>query len=262
VCKHFWSSDVGFDTDFAMSREVSGRVHRVSRSIAVQAHRGSPDPAGGVRENTLAAFARARSHGADGVELDVRLTADGGLAVHHDPVIEGLGPIHELLTADLPSHVPLLADALEACAGMMVNVEVKNLPTEPAFDPTERCAGAVVDVVAAAGALGGVLVSSFWAGALAAVRATGVDLPTGLLVLPSYDVADAVAGAVDLGCAAVHLPVPLVTADAVAGAHAVGLAVAVWTVATGDVLADVIEAGVDTVITDDVPLACRFADRP
>ena len=60
--------------------------------IAVQAHRGSPDPATGVRENTLDAFARARSLGADGVELDVRLTADGGLAVHHDPVIDGVGP--------------------------------------------------------------------------------------------------------------------------------------------------------------------------
>ena len=59
--------------------------------IAVTAHRGSPDAAAGIRENTLAAFARARRLGADGVELDVRRTADGGLAIHHDPVIEGSG---------------------------------------------------------------------------------------------------------------------------------------------------------------------------
>ena len=47
-------------------------------SMAVQAHRGSPDPGHGVRENTLEAFLRARELGADGVELDVRMTSDGG----------------------------------------------------------------------------------------------------------------------------------------------------------------------------------------
>jgi glycerophosphoryl diester phosphodiesterase len=52
--------------------------------VAVQGHRGSPDLASGVRENTLEAFARARRLGADGIELDVRLTVDGALAVHHD----------------------------------------------------------------------------------------------------------------------------------------------------------------------------------
>ena len=36
------------------------------------------------RENTLEAFHAAVAQGADGVELDVRRTADGALAVHHD----------------------------------------------------------------------------------------------------------------------------------------------------------------------------------
>ena len=96
--------------------------------VAVQAHRGSPDPAAGYRENTLEAFARARALGADGVELDVRLTADGGLAVHHDPVIDGVGPSTSWPPPNCPTHVPLLADALDACTGMVVNIEVKNLP--------------------------------------------------------------------------------------------------------------------------------------
>ena len=66
---------------------------------AVQAHRGSPDPAAGVRENTLDAFTLARARGADGVELDVRVTADGALAVHHDPVIAGV-----VLDLDVHEH--------------------------------------------------------------------------------------------------------------------------------------------------------------
>ena len=52
---------------------------------AVQAHRGSPDRSAGILENTVEAFLRARRLGADSVELDVRATADGSLAVHHDP---------------------------------------------------------------------------------------------------------------------------------------------------------------------------------
>ncbi len=39
-------------------------------------------------ENTLEAFALALAQGADGVELDVRRTADGALALCHDEVFE------------------------------------------------------------------------------------------------------------------------------------------------------------------------------
>ena len=64
------------------------------------------------------------------------------------------------------------------------------------------------------------------------------------------------------GCAAVHLPSPLVDGPTVDRAHAAGLAVAAWTVADGDDLAAVLAAGVDTVITDDVALARRAVDGP
>ena len=61
----------------------------------VWAHRGcteaSESAPAGCTENTLDAFAEARRRGADGVELDVRLTADGALAIHHDAEIPGVG---------------------------------------------------------------------------------------------------------------------------------------------------------------------------
>src|SRR5476651_1782318 len=98
---------------------------------AVFAHRGCTD---GFVENTLEAFGEAKRLGADGVELDVPLTADGALAIHHDPAIEGLGPVADLSVADLPAHVPLLADALAVCEGMVVKVEIKNDPTDPGYD--------------------------------------------------------------------------------------------------------------------------------
>jgi glycerophosphoryl diester phosphodiesterase len=234
----------------------------VTNSIAVQAHRGSPDPDNGVQENTLDAFALASALGADGVELDVRLTADGGLAVHHDPVIDGAGPVHELATADLPDRVPLLAEALEVCTGMLVNIEIKNHPTEPAFDPTDRASSLVVAVVEELDRGGSVVVSSFWSGALAAVCSLDPSLACGLLVLPSFDPLVGIAGALELGCGAVHLPVNLVDTATVAAAHDAGLAVAAWTVADAAVLDAVLAAGVDTVITDDVAMARRAVDRP
>ena len=49
----------------------------------IYAHRGA---SADHPENTVAAFHGAREQGADRVELDVRLTHDGGLVVHHDPV--------------------------------------------------------------------------------------------------------------------------------------------------------------------------------
>ena len=69
------------------------RLHRY-------AHRGLHDKALGIPENSMAAFMRARERGF-GVELDVHLTADGGLVVVHDSDLarmcgEGAGVVEEL----------------------------------------------------------------------------------------------------------------------------------------------------------------------
>ncbi len=233
----------------------------MTHPIHVQAHRGSPDPSGGIAENSLAAFVRARRLLADGVELDVRLTADRELAVHHDPAIDGAGPVRGIRAADLPPGVPLLAEALAACAGMVVNIEVKNLPNEAGFDPDEHAARAVADLVESSGRTGSVIVSSFWSGALEAVRDRRPAVPTGLLVVPSFDPQRSISAATGLGCSAVHLPLGLVGAATVGAAHEAGLAVAAWTVSDRAGLELARSAGVDTVITDDVLLARTVLGR-
>jgi glycerophosphoryl diester phosphodiesterase len=68
----------------------------------VVAHRGA---SGSEAEHTLAAYRRAIDEGADGLECDVRLTADGHLVCVHDRRVErtsnGRGPVSTLELADL-----------------------------------------------------------------------------------------------------------------------------------------------------------------
>src|SRR5258705_12537702 len=56
-------------------------------------------------ENTLAAFSRAISDGADGIEFDVRLSRDGGAVVIHDASLKRTGlinrPVSDLTAAEL-----------------------------------------------------------------------------------------------------------------------------------------------------------------
>ncbi len=68
----------------------------------VIAHRGESAHA---PENTMAAFERAVRLGADALEFDVRLSADGVAVVHHDPTLErttsGAGPVSARTVAEL-----------------------------------------------------------------------------------------------------------------------------------------------------------------
>ena len=214
---------------------------------AVFAHRGCTE---GFNENTIEAFSEARRLGADGVELDVRLTADGGLAIHHDAEIPGLGAIAALEVADLPAHVPLLADVLAVCEGMVVNVEIKNAPQDPGWDPGEAVAALTAAAIEEAGWTARVIVSSFQTATLRAVQAADGRLAIGALWVFAAEVEAALAEVAAAGFGAVHPFFVSVDADLVERAHAMGLAVNVWTVNAPEDLRAMVALGVDTVITD------------
>jgi glycerophosphoryl diester phosphodiesterase len=103
---------------------------------SVIAHRGA---SGYEYENSRAAFRRAVMLDADGVELDVHATRDGGIVVHHDPDVPGFGPIAEMTLAEARharirngESLPTLTEVLELVGDREVWVEVKSLP--PTFD--------------------------------------------------------------------------------------------------------------------------------
>lgn len=215
-------------------------------------HRG----ASAVRpENTLDAFAEALRLGADGVELDVRRTADGAMAVHHNADLADGRFIYELERGALPPSVALLDAVLDATGPMMVNVEIKNVPVDPDFDPTETVAGQVVDLVTARGAVERVVVSSFGLAAIDAVRARNAGIATGWLTLVAYDQLRALETAVERGHNALNPYFSAVTAELVNAAHDAGVAINTWTVDDPDEMRRLADLGVDAIITNDIATA-------
>ncbi len=223
----------------------------------ILAHRGASRVA---TENTLEAFREARRLGADGVELDVRSSADGALVVHHDVEIVGLGPIASLRVTDLPAHVPLLAAAIDACGDLIVDVELKDLPGEPGYDPGHPLARRVAQFVVEQGLTGRVVVSSFDLLALDAAVAAGPGLATGWLTPRWFNQADALEALLGRGHGALHPHHEGVTDTLVAAAHEAGISVTTWTVDDPDRIRWLVSAGVDAIISN-VPDVARTALR-
>jgi glycerophosphoryl diester phosphodiesterase len=202
----------------------------------------------------------ARELGADGIELDVRRTADGVLVVHHDAEASPLGllasrPFGEIRDA-LPS-LPTLAEALDACLGWMVNVEIKCSPWERDADPDHTVVRGAIDEVRAREL--DVIVSSFDLATVDAARAYAPELPTAFLV-HGADLASSVSVAAAHGHDWLHADRAMTLADPVAAVgqtHTAGLRIDVWTVDDPDEIRALGAAGVDAVITNvpDVALA-------
>ena len=207
--------------------------------VTILGHRGMVRDA---PENSIAAFRACSATGADGVELDVRLGPDGELLVHHDP-----------LPDPVPDHVPTLAAALAACEGAIVNVEIKNLPTEPTWDPTEAIAGPVVAAIR--GVAVAAVVSAFTLATIDAVRAVDPEVRTGWLTVSGFDQVEALATAAGRGHTDFHPHDSAVTADLVERTHAAGLRLTTWTVDDPDRMRQLADWGVDCIITNVPDLA-------
>ena len=128
-------------------------------------HRGASADA---PENTLAAFALALQQGADGLELDVQLSADGQPVVFHDSSLQRLSGRDELC-ADLPlselqavevgteETIPSLHELFEMLGPQtLYNVELKSFGLQ-----NNGLVEAVAEVVESHGLTAQVLISSF-----------------------------------------------------------------------------------------------------
>jgi glycerophosphoryl diester phosphodiesterase len=250
---------------WAFTSPYHARVSASTPPTGVWAHRGARRQA---PENTVAAFRLARRLGADGVELDARRTADGAVVVHHDPAADPVGVLARSPLAALRAALPELAtldEVLDASAGGVANVELKNLPGEADYDPEDRLAGLVAATLARRGHRDDVLVSSFNLGILDRYRAIDPRTPTGLLTVWNVDVDAALTRVVERGHAALHPHVASFrgrkAAAITARAHERGVRVHVWTVNQPARVRRLAAVGVDAVVTDVPDVALRALGR-
>jgi glycerophosphoryl diester phosphodiesterase len=173
--------------------------------------------ADGPPENTLAAVETALAGGADGVEIDVRLTADGVPVCVHDPdlgrrsghrLAVDRATYRELRAVPLGSdhRIPALEDVLALARGRAtVVLDVKH----DAGDPLPLVC-ATIGAVRRTATASDLVLSSFGAAALQAAARDAPDLPRALIT----DAGVAFAAAARLSCRGVHPCLPAVLAAA------------------------------------------------
>lgn len=232
--------------------------------VMVVAHRGA---SAFHRENTLEAFEAARAHGADGLELDVRRSADDVLVVHHDAHLADGRLISELPASELPDWLPSLAEVLDMAGDLWLNIEIKNLPDEPDYDAGETISLAVAGLVTSHmfgfdSATGDaptfadkLLVSSFNVDNLTKIHAVEPAIPLGLLVWGQVDPASTIGRVEAHGFDAVNPQDLMVDQSFVDRSKRAGLAINVWTVDDPERMIALAEMGVDSIITNDPALA-------
>lgn len=237
--------------------------------MRVIGHRGTPlQPT--RPENTLAAVRTALEAGVDGVEVDVRATADGALVLSHDgdlgrvlgagagtgPVIART-PLAELRRVDLPggTRVPTLPEVLDLAAvhGAYVATEVKPEAGGPDAERTARLLAALLaDRRRRRPGADRVTTTSFDLATAASLAGCGT-VSGALIVAPGDDPDRAALRARAQGLTDVHLHVTHVQDDpaVVDRVHALGLLVAVGIVDDPDEAEVMAALGVDLLCTDD-----------
>jgi glycerophosphoryl diester phosphodiesterase len=218
------------------------------RAVEVIAHRGASAYA---PENTLAAYDLAVSQGADAIELDVRVTADGELVLLHDPTL--------LRTAGEPTEVSALTARVmgrldELLRPPSLDAVLSRYTGRTRFlidvkDPTPHWEMRVVDAIARHGLGGRATVQSFDLEGLRRLHAHAPHVPLAALfgrrTRPRERLAEVAAFACAIG--------PwhgAVDAELVAEAHALGLKVRPWTVDDAGEVARLVALGVDGLITN------------
>ena len=231
----------------------------------VLGHRGASAHAG---DNTIEAFELAVAQGADGVELDVRFTADGHVVLHHDPTVGEMGPlVHHDFETLRSSHpeIPTLDEALDVLVDLTVNVEIKNSPTEPDYDPDQRMAGAVAHWVARHDIRERVIITSFNPETVGRVRESDATLITGQLTPVGFDIVGGVPAIAAAGHSWIAPWVGDAAVDAtrlVTATHDAGLKMAVWTVDDPQQIVTLATAGVDALISNDPAATLRILEDP
>ena len=216
-------------------------------------------------ENTIETFDAGLATGADGLELDVHLSADGVVVVHHDKTLDrttrGSGPLAARSSAELGAlGVPTLREVLRRYAGTRVIVEMK--------DDVAALGEAVAREVRACAAAERVCAAGFGDRALRAARAALPEMATSASQSEVRRALHRTWACWPLrSCAWQGYQVPecsgwlrVVSKRFVRYAHEAGLGVQVWTVDEPDDMRRLLDWGVDALISNRPDLAVHVRD--
>jgi glycerophosphoryl diester phosphodiesterase len=224
-------------------------------------HRGA---AASAPENTLESFERAALLGARWVEFDAKLSRDGVVIIMHDDTLDrttsGRGPVAKADWSQISRldagawfgpnwrgvKVPRLDEtiALLARLGLNANIEIKPCPGREV-----ETAAAVIEVVREHWPKDREppLLSSFALESMVVARDLAPELPRGLLIWDTPEIWRSEAGR--LGCLSVHFSSRSLPRDLKAVKQA-GLGIAVYTVNDRRKARRLLDAGVDSIISD------------
>lgn len=211
------------------------------------AHRGA---SGYEKENTMAAFKKAVSLGADGIETDVQMSRDGVLVLIHDETLErttrGSGLVKDHTLEELTSlGVPTL-EALLVLAKqhkLLLNLELKNV-----IVPYEGMEEQVIDSLCKHGMTNQVILSSFNHYSMIKCKKIVPHIKTGLLYQELLYKPERYCSYV--GADAIHPHFISLTREVVNGAHRAGLLVNAYTINDEKNMKNAMRLGVDMIITN------------
>ena len=216
------------------------------------AHRGAK---GYEPENTLKAFQRAIDLNADGIELDVHLSADGHLIVMHDETIDkmtnGKGAVNTFTLVELKSF--LIAEkheipTLDAVFDLVdkkcfINVELKNA------DTSKSVVSLIEEYITEKGwNYNHFIISSFDWNALQEVHNLNSNIPIGVLTEEDIDIG--LAFAESIKAKAIHPDYQLLNQENTREIQKRGFLVLPWTVNKEEDIQKIKSYNVDGIITD------------
>lgn len=250
--------------------------HVRSRPL-LYAHRGA---AAELPENTLPSFQRALEHGADALEMDLHMTADGHILVSHDPSGERMtgtrAQYRHVLLSDVKDWdagygfvdaqggrpyarkgftVPTFEEVLIELPGVPLNVDIKQL-YPPMVAP-------VVELIRRTRNTERVTIASFYTRTMYTVHKLGYEGPTAmsqyevasLLVLPSF-FRQRLWQRLGIRPTSVQIPpqsgrIHMDTRAWIDALHAQGVRVDYWTINDPNQARRLLELGADGIMTDD-----------
>jgi glycerophosphoryl diester phosphodiesterase len=242
-------------------------------SPVIFAHRGDLVHA---PENTLPAFEQALQKGADGVELDVKLSMDGHVIVIHDSTVDrttdGKGRVASLTLDSIRkldagrwfdgkfsgTKVPLLEEVFEVVGrDKMINIELKSFNAS-----RDGLMMKVCELIKRHNNQSQILFSSFFPSTLKVAAQTLPEVPRGLLAMRGVlGLWPRSFGFMFGDYQALHPHISSTSREQIQRAHRLNRRVHVWTVNTSEEINQLKEWGVDGIITDDPQMAVGALGR-